>query len=304
MFTQYLGLGIKNVGKRVILLLSGISFCMDVMSLSQLTFLGHHKILHKSQQLQNSTTYFPLLIESEHTGRQVSGSVLAYLDYPADKIKQKLLHQETWCYIVHLHPNIKACIRDHSNKMVRVFIGSKLSPKALQKQDFVFQWGPQEAKYFSVALTARNGPLQTQNYYIVLEGVAKGDKNTVLRLAYGYQYSRHAKLVQNLYFRTVGRHKIGFTTQKDLKGNKVPVKGLKAAVERNSMRYFLGLRTFFETGGEINDAYRYWYDLTSKYPQLYELPKQQYLNNKNKERNFQSLLYKKKSGEWKNKMPY
>lgn len=260
-------------------------------------YLGEKQILQKSQLLQKTTKYFPLLVESKMNDGQVSGSVYALLNYPAHRIKEKLLQRETWCFIVHMHPNIKACLRDQSGNRIRVYFGSKKSNRTIQSQGFVFQSGPQQNHYYGMALTANKGPYQTRQYYIVLEAVTYQKKSTILRLAYGYEYGRQARLMQHLYFSTIARKKEGFSLYKDKKGRTVPVRGLQAAVERNSMRYFLAVRAFFETDAKNQSAYDYWFDLTSHYPQLYELSKEQYLSNKDRERRHQSTLEKRFSGE-------
>jgi hypothetical protein len=62
------------------------------------------------------------------------------------------------------------------------------------------------------------------------------------------------------------------------------------------MRYYLAFMSFFDNAEEKDSALRYekqlndWFDRTEKFPQLYELSKQEYLSGKRKERENQLEL--------------
>lgn len=98
-----------------------------------------------------------------------------------------------------------------------------------------------------------------------------------------------AKLATNLYLDTVGSGKEGFTiTGKKPDGKPKYVSGMRGAIERNTMRYYLAIEAYL---GSLSlppaqqQEYRLtnWFAATERYPQLYEITRQQYLSMKRDE---------------------
>lgn len=66
-------------------------------------------------------------------------------------------------------------------------------------------------------------------------------------------------------------------------------------IERNAVRYFLALQVDLETrtlpaAGRFEQQMHRWYELTQRFPQLYDLPKADYVANKRRERDNQFEL--------------
>ena len=103
-------------------------------------------------------------------------------------------------------------------------------------------------------------------------------------------------MATSTYLATLGRRKIGFSSVLDAAGKRVPVKGVKAMIERNAVRYFLAMQVYLDTrklpaAGRFEQQIDRWFDLTEHFhEQLYELPKADYLANKRRERDNQFEL--------------
>jgi hypothetical protein len=87
------------------------------------------------------------------------------------------------------------------------------------------------------------------------------------------------------YLHTVGKDKVGFTvTGHSADGAPVYAGGARGAVERNAMRYFLGIETFLASLSKSPVSRRKWqlmawFDATEKYGrQLHEVTRAEYLS--------------------------
>ena len=98
-----------------------------------------------------------------------------------------------------------------------------------------------------------------------------------------------AKLALDGYLATIGRHKVGFTvTDYDELSNPVYVKGLQGIVERNSMRYFIAIRSFLDTSYLNSEQWdkrvQHWYQLAKGFDrQFIEIREREYIETKRKE---------------------
>ena len=92
------------------------------------------------------------------------------------------------------------------------------------------------------------------------------------------------------YLSTAGSSKVGFTQVADAsQNNKVYVGGMRGAVERNTMRYYLAIEAYSQSLNEPqaerqNVRLEKWFDSTEQYPlQLHETDKASYLAMKKDE---------------------
>ena len=136
-------------------------------------------------------------------------------------------------------------------------------------------------------MEAAEGPLGTRDYQLSLEATPTGPDQTFLHLAYAYKYSTAARLALSTYLHTLGKSRVGFTVVgHEANGAPVYVGGVRGALERNTMRYYLGIEVFLESGARPRaDQFGWrlssWYDETEKYSrQLHELTKTEYLSGK------------------------
>ena len=121
----------------------------------------------------------------------------------------------------------------------------------------------------------------------LLEATPIAPDQTFLHLAYGYRYSTTARLAMSTYLHTLGKSKVGFTVAgNEPNGGPVYVGGVRGALERNTMRYYLGIEVFLASAARSPAERREWrlaswYDATEQYSrQLHELTKAEYLSGK------------------------
>jgi hypothetical protein len=96
---------------------------------------------------------------------------------------------------------------------------------------------------------------------------------------------------------------VGFSSAgKDTAGNPLYVGGIQGAIERNVVRYFYAIQSHIEMvkypkSEQFDRRIQRWYDLTDRHrKQLYELSREEYLDNKKKEYQNQLILQRKFTG--------
>ena len=124
----------------------------------------------------------------------------------------------------------------------------------------------------------------------MLEAIPLKDGGTFIHLSYSYAYGFTAKLAMQAYLKTVGSDKVGFTVIKKLPdGKPLHVSGIRGALERNTMRYFLAISAYLGALSappqqQLEKRLRDWFASTERYPlQLHELEQSEYLDMKRKE---------------------
>jgi len=242
-------------------------------------------------RIKNNQFHKPLYLDSKETADNVAGDIHALLDHPYSTVAATLTKAENWCEILILHPNTKYCRAAPSEPVtvITVYVGRKYDQPLEDASQVNFKYNPIEktADYLQVQLHADAGPFATRDYRIMIEAVALDDKRTIIHLAYSYSYGLLGRMAMQTYLGTVGRNKVGFTiTSKQENGQAIYVKGMRAVVERNTMRYYLALESFF--GGlvvpaparfekRLND----WFAAAASYPeQLHEMERAEYLEMK------------------------
>ncbi len=242
-------------------------------------------------RLASSSFGRPLLIESSDESGMVRGDVFALVQYPFRQVSMSLNTPVEWCEVLILHLNVKTCSASltTNQKLLQLTLGTKRAngDKGAQRIEFRFRVVESSAAHFQVTMQASEGPLDTRDYQLSLEATPIASDQSFLHLAYAYKYSTTARLAMNTYLQTLGKSKVGFTLAED-ETNGVPVYigGVRGALERNTMRYYLGIEVFLASGARPAAERREWrlaswYDATEKYPrQLHELTKAEYLAGK------------------------
>ena len=176
--------------------------------------------------------------------------------------------------------------------MVRVYIGKKFDEPASQahKIEFAYRVEAQTPDYFRLSLDAANGPFGTRDYRIVLEAVPLDPSRTFLHLSYAYGYGVSAKMAMEAYLRTVAGQKVGFSAEGQRPdGHPALVGGLRGALERNAMRYYLAIDAYLAAlsappDERLEERLRDWFDSTEHYAlQLHEVEQDEYLQMKRRE---------------------
>ena len=233
-----------------------------------------------------------LLIRSEEQGDTARGSVDAIVDYPFAVLSTALTGIDPWCEITFLHFNIKACVyrEDDSGGQVTLYSGRMhyQPPEKSFRNDYLFREEARTDTRLAVSMLGADGPFGTRDYEIRIEAVPLDAQRSLLRLSYSVSYGLLTRTAQRLYFATAGRHRIGFSSE-----DGKPIRGLRGMMERNTMRFYLALQAYLEAPADsaLETRLARWHALTLNYPdQLRELPLEEYLDNKMRERTHQQTL--------------
>ena len=231
----------------------------------------------------------PLYIESEETQEKVDGDVYGIIDQPYAAIRKIAESPGAWCDIILLHLNVKSAVHHEQDnrQIITVFTDSKKykRPEEAFQVDYRYDLVESAADYCLVTLKAPEAPMNTQNHCIEFEALELDDKRTFVHLSYSYEYGSLARAVITGYMNTKGRTKVGFSQD----GRGKQGKGIRGAIERNAVRYYLAIKAHTDTlGAPVEKHFArsagMWFDLAEKYPrQLHEMDREDYLANKEKE---------------------
>ena len=242
-----------------------------------------------TEQLTKNQYRRPLFLESSESSDKVSSIVYAVLDSPFATVSETLKKPGLWCEILILHLNTKYC-HAHSDSNLEVRIGKK-TPQSLSEAfllDFSYRVSELSANYLSVQLLADTGPLSTTDYQIELQAIPLDGGKTFMYLRYSYGFGVAGRLAMRTYLATVGRGKVGFT-QIARDQNFSYVGGMRGAVERNTMRYYLAIEAYLASlkkagAAQQSTRFQYWFDATEEYfEQLREVDKIRYIEMKKDE---------------------
>lgn len=252
-------------------------------------------------QLEQSPFQRPLYLESAAGPDSAQGDVFALVDHPLASITGSLTNPDNWCDVLLLHPNVKSCRTDsHGERTVlRVAMATKREQtlENAHAVEFDCSVAAPLADYTEAELLAAHGPFGTRDYRIALQAVALESGQTFLHLQYSFGYGFQARFAIGLYLATAGSHKVGFTLVGPTDDRPPqPVRGIRGAVERNVMRYYLAVEAHvaalaapeperFERSLEL------WFDATETYAaQLHEMDRDAYLSMKRQEYQRQQVL--------------
>jgi hypothetical protein len=234
----------------------------------------------------------PLFLESSEGTNTVSGSAYAVLNSPFSTVSATFRSPRHWCEVLMLHINTKYChaSSDSSPGILKMNIGKKTAQQledafALQ---FNYRLVASSPDYLGAQLNADKGPLGTSNYRIELQAVPLPGGQTFIHLGYSYGYGITSRLAMQGYLATVGNGKVGFTQIRQDQ-NKTHVGGMRGAVERNTMRYYLAIEAYLAAvdkpaAQQLEARMLHWFDATEQYArQLHEVDKNTYLTMKRAE---------------------
>lgn len=245
-------------------------------------------------QLDDSSLQSGLYLESTERSRTLQGDVYALVDYPYGAVSNAFLHPENWCEALILHLNIKYCrvsLRD-TRPVLLVAIGKKIEQSLSDTYRVEFAYGVTASApdYMQVNLNAKKGPVGTKNHRIALEMVAIEGEQTFVHIQFSYTNGFFSNLATNVYLGSSGKDKVGFTMI-DTASSGQPnfVGGLRGAVERNTMRYYLAIDAYLSVlpmppPDRFEESTKRWFDATERYArQLHEVDRDTYLTMKRSE---------------------
>jgi hypothetical protein len=255
-------------------------------------------------QLEQSPFDRPLYLESAAGSHASQGDVYALVGQPMATVTGSLASPDSWCDVLMLHLNVKYCRADTrgGRPTLHVAIGTKHEQSLEDAYPVEFTYGVTSSAtdYMDVVLDAAHGPFGTRDYRIELEAVAIDGGRTLLHLRYSFAYGFQARVAMALYLATAGSDKVGFTqvTPGDRRPPQ-PVRGLRGAVERNVMRYYLAVDAYLATVAAPEpdrfwQSLDVWFNATEAYAtQLHEVDRDTYLAMKRQERERQMTLDEK-----------
>lgn len=247
------------------------------------------------EELRDSSFQRAVLVDSTETSGGAAGEVYALVDFSSTKVGDALSRPQDWCDILTLHLNVKYCRASTvgGESRLDVAIGRKhAQPLAdAYRFDFGHRIAERRPGYVNVVLHADEGPFATSDHRIVVEGVAVARDQTFVHLSFSQSYGVVGGVAMASYLRTVGRDKVGFSivgTGAD--GEPLYVGGVRGAVERNTMRYYLAIESFLGAMSmppheRFEKRLRDWFAAAERHPrQLHEIDESEYLHMKRNER--------------------
>lgn len=236
----------------------------------------------------------PMHIESTQSANDLKGEVYAIVDHPFATLDRELRGAAQWCDILILHLNVKHCRASGNapNSVLAVSIGKK-HDQALadaHRVNFEYQLASATPDYLKIMLNAKEGPLGTRDYRILVEAIPLDAGRSFVHMSYAYGYGLAARLAMQGYLGTLGSGKVGFSVvDRRPDGQPVYVDNVRGVVERNTMRYYLALDAYLASlaappAERQERRLREWFAATERHArQLRELDQQQYLAMKRKE---------------------
>jgi len=230
----------------------------------------------------------PLHIESAENGDWLRGDVYAVLQHPFAELEEALKQPADWCDILILPFNAKYCraVPGNGGPKLVTGIGRRADQPAQQayRVDFALRPVAAGSDYFESRLSAAQGPFGTHDYRVVVSAVPLDAGRTFLHLSYSYGYGVAGRFAMNAYLATAGADKVGFTViGRDGNGQPVFIGGMRGAIERTAMRYYLAIDAHLAARKappeqQLEKRITTWFDATERYPrQLHEMDRASYI---------------------------
>jgi hypothetical protein len=243
-----------------------------------------------SQRLENSAIQRGLHVESTDSSSAPRGDVYAVIDYPFATVATAFAAPANWCESLILHLNVQYCrasTRD-GHPHVSAALGKKTNQPLddTHRIDLVYKVAESSADYTRVELGSREGPLGTGNYLIVLELTEIDEQRAFMHIQYSYTQGVLARWATSVYFSTRGRDKVGFTWIRDDDEQPRLVRGIRGALERNTMRYYLAIDAYLHALGSpapqrFEQSIERWFADTERFArQLREVKHDDYITMK------------------------
>jgi len=115
--------------------------------------------------------------------------------------------------------------------------------------EFIYKVAVSSVDYTRVELSSLEGPFDTGNYLIAMELTALDEQRTFMHIEYSYTQGFMTRWAASVYFATRGRDKVGFTWLRDENDPPRLVRGIRGALERNTMRYYLAIDAYLHVLG-------------------------------------------------------
>ena len=229
-----------------------------------------------------------MYVHSSEAGDQLKGDVYAVLEHPFPTVSQALKDPADWCDVLLLPFNTKYCraVARNGTTTLDVRIGRKYDQPVQDayRLEFALQPVAATADYFESRLGAAQGPIGTRDYRIVVSAVPLDARRTFMHFSYSYVYGLAGRLAMQGYLATAGSDKVGFSsTGRDANGQPIYTGGVRGAVERTAMRYYLAIDAHLASlrapaEQQVDRRIEHWFRETERYPrQLHEMDRGTYV---------------------------
>lgn len=291
----------KNQSLRWLICLSGIGLLCAAATLARAdtpdaTGAASLRAAYTSlrERLDDSPFQRPIALDSQQSSDELRGDVYAVIEQPFATLSSAITSADEWCEIMMLHLNVKHCTTagETGARTLTAYLGAK-HPQPLQsthRLTFKHRVDAQSPGYLQVRLTAAAGPFGMRDCRIVLEAIPLEPGRSFVHMSYAYGYGAAAAIAMRAYFSTAASEKVGFTVvARRSDGQPVRVGGVRGALERNTMRYFLAIDAHLRSASapahaQLEQRLRDWFAATERYaPQLHELEQGEYLRMKRDE---------------------
>jgi hypothetical protein len=188
-------------------------------------------------------------------------------------------------------------VGDGRRATLQVRIGRKSTQPADEAYPLDFTWQPIAVRpdYFESRLSAGTGPIGTRDYRISVSAIPLDGKRTFMHLSYSYGYGLAGRVAMQAYLATAGADKVGFSVSgKDGNGQPIYTGGMRGAIERNAMRYYLAIDAHLASlqappDQQLDKRITTWFNSTERYArQLHEMDRPTYVAMKHGEYGRQS----------------
>lgn len=232
-----------------------------------------------------------LYLESSEDASHARGEVLARLDLPFPAAASALGPAASWCALLMLHPNVKQCLplRGAAGTVLDLVMSSQRDGLFAQEHPLQLTLAVRSTDpgRLDAELFAERGPLGTRDYRIAIALAPVDASSTVLRLVYSSAFTPAGLWMAQAYVNSVARHRIGFTVvDTDAQGRPVHVRGVRGAVERNTMRFHLAVQSWLAVQSRpaaerVPAAIEAWFDASERHAaQLHEVERAEYVARK------------------------
>lgn len=243
------------------------------------------------EELRSNNFQRALHIDSTEFGDALKGDVYAVLDHPFATVSEALKEPAGWCDVLLLPFNTKYCHAAGASggATLQMRIGRKFDQPVENAYRLDFAWRPvaASADYFETRLNAPTGPVGTRDYRIVMSAVPLDRGRTFMHLSYSYGYGMAGRMAMQAYLATAGSDKVGFTvTGRDGNGQPIYIGGMRGAIERNAMRYYLAIDAHMASlkappDQQLEKRIQTWFNSTERYArQLREMDRNTYVSMK------------------------
>ena len=243
-----------------------------------------------TEVLEQSPIQPGLHVESVESSSAPRGDAYAVIHYPFATVAAAFTQPQNWCESLILHLNVQYCRAsiDTERALLSAAVGKKTNQPLddTHRINFIYRVVASSPEFMRVELAAKEGPLGTGNYLIALELIALEDQRAFMHIQYSYTQGYLARVATSVYFATRARDKVGFTRIQE--GDHPPhlVRGIRGALERNTMRYYLAFDAYLHSlGSPVNQRFEQsierWFTDTERFArQLREVKHDDYISMK------------------------